>query len=77
MTTIKYKEIVRRQIGKNRFIVVSERSDGRFAIAQQIEVETDIGKQRLFVNNSIVVDKDGVLNLMDALDFTISKLREP
>ena len=75
MPSLKYREITRRRIGKNRFVVISERSDGRFAIAQQVEAETDTGKVRLYIDNSIVVDLAGLEDIAFAVTKALEKLQ--
>ncbi len=62
-----YSEIIKREIGENKNIVVSKREDGKFSVAQQIVADSDGKEMKFFVKNAIVVDKDGLNSLVEAL----------
>lgn len=62
-----YKQLARGQIGKNKYLVVSEREDGKVSIIQQLEAITDTVPYFFFMKNAIVVDKGGLQEVIDVL----------
>jgi hypothetical protein len=66
-------EIIKKEIGENKFIVVSKRDDGKFSVAQQVIVESDGKKMSFFMKNAIIVGKDGLAKIIDALTIALNK----
>jgi len=65
---MKFNVLSSKNIGENKSIVVSEREDGKFSIAQKITANTDGQEIKFFVKNAIQVDKEGLKNIRDAID---------
>lgn len=63
-----FQEIIRRAIGENKNIVISRRDDGRVSIAQQVLAESDGKEMEFFLKNAIIIDKNGLDVLIDALN---------
>ena len=63
-----FHEIIKRSIGENKSIVVSIRDDGRISIAQQILAVVDDKQMEFFMKNAIIITKDGLDDLIDALE---------
>ena len=62
-----FYQIVKKEIGKNKNIVISKRDDGRISIAQQVKAESDGKELEFFLKNAIIVDENGLDILINAL----------
>ena len=62
-----FYEIIKKEIGENKNIVISRRDDLRLSIAQQVKVESDGKEMEFFLKNAIIVDENGLDVLIDAL----------
>lgn len=65
---MKFNELARTQIGENRNLVISRRSDGKISVAQQMVAESDGQTIRFFIKNAIQTDRDGLKNMMSAIN---------
>lgn len=70
----KFSEIASGKIGTNKFLVVSQRDDTRYSIAQQVEALTDDQPVHIFLKNAIVVDKQGLLAIAKILQTAVAAL---
>lgn len=73
MARLTYRELARADIGLNKSIVISKRSDGRISIAQQVEAETDDGPIRMYLSNAISTDDGGLTRLKEAIDKAVEQ----
>jgi len=64
-----FHEIIKKSIGENKSIVISQREDSRISIAQQVQATVDGKEMEFFLKNAIIVNKAG-------LDILISTLEE-
>ena len=72
-----YKEIAKAKVSDARNIVISECSRGGFTIAQQLEAKEGDKITTVFMKNAFHVDDiNGLYNLRDAVNFTLSKYEE-
>ncbi len=65
---MKFKELAKTQIGENRNLVISRRSDGKISVAQQVIAESDGQKIKFFVKNAIQTDREGLKDMMSAIN---------
>lgn len=63
----RFKTLARAMVGLNRWVVISEREDGKINLATQVEAETDEGKKRVFLKDPLVMDASGFENLYAAM----------
>jgi hypothetical protein len=68
-----FTEIIKREIGENKFIVVSRRDDGKFSIAQQVIVESDGKEMSFFMKNAIIVGENGLTKIIEALNTALKQ----
>lgn len=62
----KFEELGRIEIGLNKSLVVSRRSDGFFSVAQVIHAATDTqDNMSVFMKNAITVKSVGLVNMRD------------
>ncbi len=72
-----FKELGRTSIGLNKSLVVSLRNgDGFYSIAQCIETETDQETVSMFMRNSIMIHKEGLVAIRDLLNNVIEQIDE-
>lgn len=68
----KFVELASGEIGKNKSLVISRRSDGKYSIAQKALSELDEGAIGIFLKNAIVVDAEGLLAVKAILDAALA-----
>lgn len=73
MAAARFRELSRGTIGKNKDVVVSEREDGRYSLAQQVKAETDGNSITMYLKNAIIVDYDGLLTLQDTVNKSVAE----
>lgn len=69
----RFTELSREPIGTNKFVVVSKREDDKYSIAQQVEANTDSGVVRMFLKNAIIVSRDGLEGVFNAVKQALEK----
>jgi hypothetical protein len=71
---VSFREVSRGQIGPNRFLVISQRSDGKLSLAQQLEAKVDTNVIHFFMKNAIITDMDGLMIIKTAVDKAVHAL---
>ena len=74
--SVRFRELARGKIGTNKFLVASERSDGQFSIAQQVEAQTDDRPIRMYLKNALLVDLDGLKAMRDMLNEAVESFEK-
>jgi hypothetical protein len=72
----KFNVISNGKITEDRELVVSERSDGGFSIAQKITNEVDGQEMEFFVKHAIPVDEDGLEKVKAIIDEACQKVKQ-
>lgn len=73
---MKFNELSRVQIGENRVLVISKRSDGKISLAQQMTAESDGQEIKFFIKNAIQTDEKGLDDIRKAVNEALDELEE-
>jgi len=74
---VRFRKLAEAKLDSTYNIIISERSDGRYSVAQYVDVYHPEQKasRRFFVGNAIVVDEGGLFVIRETVDKALSAIK--
>jgi len=71
----RFSELATAVISDTRHVVVSSNVEGKYSVAQKMLFNAEGKDQYMFMKNSIIVDKAGLIELQRAINEAVAKAR--
>lgn len=71
----RFVELASGEIGKNKYLVISRRTDGKYSVAQRAVTEFDDRSISMFIKNAIVVDQEGLETVSNIITEALKQVR--